>query len=163
MGLVDMVRTLKNELSSTARCRYHPNRRPLFGYKLIIEKARKRTRHELLRNTPGSPGAKLSIVAAAMRAKGTDIWAHCCTAAQHGNQLGSALTYTPLDVPTCVGSASVARRRCMVYLGRRRKRTTPWPSADSAYGHGSLKNRCSAFMLLPTKKIIRSMSKTNQA
>ena len=37
-------------------------------FKQILEKARKRTPHELLRNTPGRPGAKLSIAATAMRA-----------------------------------------------------------------------------------------------
>ena len=31
-------------------------------------------------------------------------------------------------------------------------KTTPWPSADSAYGHGSLRRRCSAVMQLPMKK-----------
>ena len=40
-------------------------------FKLIIEKARKRTRDELLRNTPGSPSTELSIAAT-----GTDIWAY---------------------------------------------------------------------------------------
>ena len=37
----------------------------------------------------------------------------------------------------------------------------PWPSADSAYEHGSLSSRCSAFMQLPTVDA-HSMTKTSQ-
>ena len=40
----------------------------LADFKLIIDKARKRTRHELLRNTLGSPSTKLLIAAVVMRA-----------------------------------------------------------------------------------------------
>ena len=52
-------------------------------FKLIIEKARKRTRHELLRNAPGSPSAKLLIAATAMRAyrnRHLGTLMHCCAA-----------------------------------------------------------------------------------
>ena len=48
----------------------------LADFKLIIGKAGKRTRHELLRNTPDSLGAKLLIAATSMRLIGTDTWAY---------------------------------------------------------------------------------------
>ena len=41
---------------------------PLADFKLTIEKARTQAHHELLRNTPGSPSAKLLIAATALRA-----------------------------------------------------------------------------------------------
>ena len=55
----------------------------LADFKQIIEKARKRTRHELLRNTLVSPGAKHWVAASAMRAcrnRHFGTLMHCCAA-----------------------------------------------------------------------------------
>ena len=68
----------------------------LADFKMIIEKARKRTRHELLRNTPDSPGDKLLIAATAMRASSNrhlGTLMHCCAAWEPG----IASTNAPLN------------------------------------------------------------------
>ena len=44
----------------------------LADFKVVLEEAGKQTRHELLRNTPGSLGPKLSIASAVSQ---TDTWA----------------------------------------------------------------------------------------
>ena len=55
----------------------------LADFKLIIEKARKQAHHELLRNTRGSPSAKLLIAATALRDcrnRHLGTLMHCCAA-----------------------------------------------------------------------------------
>ena len=78
-------------IDRTCRGLRHPDEPfdALADFKLISVKARKRAHHELLRNTPSSPSAKLMIAATAMRAcrnryLGTSI--HCCAAWQPSGQ-----------------------------------------------------------------------------
>ena len=55
----------------------------LADFKVIIEKARKRTCHELLRNTPPSLGAKVSIASTILRSFRNGLWGtlmRCCAA-----------------------------------------------------------------------------------
>ena len=55
----------------------------LADFKVILEKARKQTHTELLRNTLGSPGAKLSIASTTLRAyrnRHLGTLMHCCEA-----------------------------------------------------------------------------------
>ena len=72
----------------------------LTDFKLIIEKAGKRTRHELLCNSQGSPSAKLSIAATAMRAKKEQTFGHIDALRRMG---ASVSTNAPLDVSSFMG------------------------------------------------------------
>ena len=149
-------------LEQISDCHQYPD------FKLIIEKARKRTRDELLCNTPGSPSTKLLIAAT-----GTDTSAYLCAAVQLGNRSANASTNALVNVLTFMDKAGLlpasygkellnGRQQCSTNLGLRRKKTTPWLNADSAYEHGSPRNRCSAFMRSPMKKDIHSKTKMNQ-
>ena len=73
----------------------------------IIEKARKRTGHELLRNTPGSPGAKLLIAATAMRARGTYMWAHSCTCCAAWEPVGQCFDRYSFECTTFHGLCQI--------------------------------------------------------
>ena len=128
------------------------------------------TRRELLLNTPGSPGCRtldcccghagpleqtFGHIVALLRSKGAswavlDRYSFECTNFDGLSQIFASLT-----------RERIAEREAAVHnLPRTRlKKTTPWPSADSA--NGSLRNQCSAFMQLPTKDA-RSMTKTSQ-
>ena len=51
----------------------------------------------------------------------------------------------------------------MISIGHRRKRTTPWQSADLVFTLGAPRNQCSAFTLLPMKTAILWKTRKNRA
>ena len=137
----------------------------LADLKLIIKKARKQAHRELLRNTPGSPSALLTIAATALRAyrsRHLGTLMHCCAAWE---LVGKCLDQWSFECIDFHGLARLLlasrekelqneRQQHTTYLGLRRKKTTPWPNADSACEHGVPRNRCGVSMRLPTKTVI---------
>ena len=122
----------------------------LADFKQIIENARNRTRHELLRNTPG---AKLLIADTAMRALWNRHFGHTDALLRSMGASGQCFDRYSFE---CTKLSLVGpdycqlhtgerflngRRRCIIYLDSDLTKTTSWPSADSACGHGSLRTK----------------------
>ena len=74
----------------------------------------------------------------------TDIPAHSCAVARHGNLLAKASTHalsnaltfmcwSEMMLPSPGKEVQNGRQQHTTYPGRRRKKTTPWPNADSTW------------------------------
>ena len=134
-----VFRTILKQISDSHRYPGEPFA-AVAEFKQIVEKARKLTRHELLRCTPTSQVPNFLLRLQPCTRIGTDIWACSCTAARHGNRADNASTTLPSNVLTSMGwvtSLPASNDRTLlserlqytIYPGHRLKKTTPWTSA----------------------------------
>ena len=144
----------------------------LADFKQIIENARNRTRHELLRNTPG---AKLLIADTAMRAFWNRHFGHTDALLRSMGASGQCFDRYSFE---CTKLSLVepdycqlhtgehflnGRRRCIIYLGLRPNKDNVLAKCRLSLRAWVSENQSSAFMQLPTKMDARSVTKTSQA
>ena len=145
----------------------------LADFKQIVERAKKLTRHELLRSTLVSPGAKLLIAATAMRAyrkRHLGTLMHSCAAWDPVGQCFEEVTFECTNfhelsqIIASLTRENIAGREAAVHNlpGCRLKKTMPLPGAEIANGHGPPRSQCPASTQSRMRKDASLTMKTNQ-
>ena len=140
----------------------------LADFKVRLEKARKRTVHELLRKTLSSQGAKLLTGPIALRAcrnRHLGTLMHCCeTWEPVGNALINALSTPDHCEPHALKGSQKERQAEISNLPwTQTEKYTPWRSADLVFVPGAPRNQRLVFTLLPMRTVILWKTKTNRA
>ena len=143
-------------------------------FRVILEKARKRTVHELLRKTPSRPGVKLLTASTASRAyrnRHLGTLMHCCEAWELVGKCFDQCSFECIDshwlsqiIPSLTRERIAEREAEICNLPwTQTEKTLSLQSAGVVFAPGAPRSQCSATTLLPMKMATLWKMKTNRA